>query len=452
MAPSSNLLCSTDKRTWLSAGCVDTFAAVQETTKLHGSSLSLGCDMSEASDSTSENQLLVGQRVALVGRFTGMSRGDARGHILAQGGQVVEGEQAQPTLIVIGDDKIDLQQALSSDKSSPASWADEVSQGRAELIKESQLWERLRLVDQTQGVQQLYTPAMLAELVDVPITAIRRWHRDSHLQACRHVQRLPYFDFSEVAIARHLAALFHAGYSLRVIDRKLAELAKMLPDVPRPLADPAVVVEGRQLLLRRGEELAEPGGQLLIDFDKVEEEAEEQPNLLQLDAATPLPAEPEEEQPPSILDDLLQSAQQWEDEGELDKAVEAYRTLLVAGQQSPELQFALADLLYRMGDLAAARERYYVAIELDEEYVEARANLGCVLVENNELDLARASFEGALAFHPDYADVHYHLASLLDRLDDTQQADVHWHSFLQLAPESPWADIAQRRVEAVESK
>ena len=32
--------------------------------------------------------------------------------------------------------------------------------------------------------------------------------------------------------------------------------------------------------------------------------------------------------------------------------------------------FRRAELLYRLGDVAAARERYYMAIELDEDYVE----------------------------------------------------------------------------------
>ena len=76
--------------------------------------------------------------------------------------------------------------------------------------------------------------------------------------------------------------------------------------------------------------------------------------------------------------------------------------------------FQLAELLYRIGDLHAARERYYMAIELDEDYVEARANLGCVLVELGQRDLAIAAFEGALSLHADYADVHYHLARTLD--------------------------------------
>ena len=83
-----------------------------------------------------------------------------------------------------------------------------------------------------------------------------------------------------------------------------------------------------------------------------------------------------------------------------------------------------------------------MTIELDEDYVEARANLGCVLEETGQKDLAVAAFEGALAYHPDYADVHYHLARTLDDLDRAGEAQPHWQAFLNLAPDSPWADRA----------
>ena len=86
---------------------------------------------------------------------------------------------------------------------------------------------------------------------------------------------------------------------------------------------------------------------------------------------------------------------------------------LVSGRFTAEDHFSLAELLYRSGDLAAARERYYAAIELDEEYVEARANLGCVLAEGGEHALAEAAFRGALRYHPDFADARFHLARLL---------------------------------------
>ena len=64
-----------------------------------------------------------------------------------------------------------------------------------------------------------------------------------------------------------------------------------------------------------------------------------------------------------------------------------------------------------------------MAIELDEDYVEARANLGCVLAETGQRDLAVAAFEGALRYHPDYADVHYHLAHTLDEMGRREQAE-----------------------------
>ena len=108
---------------------------------------------------------------------------------------------------------------------------------------------------------------MLAELVRVPVRAVRHWHRKGHLDAERCVGRLPYFDFEQVRVAQRLAELLAAGCSLSQIDRKLDELARLRPDAPRPLADASVVVVGRRLYVRRGDQLTEPSGQLLIDFD-----------------------------------------------------------------------------------------------------------------------------------------------------------------------------------------
>ena len=96
------------------------------------------------------------------------------------------------------------------------------------------------------------------------------------------------------------------------------------------------------------------------------------------------------------VDELRSLALDFEANGELGRAIEVYRAILLSGDQTAEDHFCLADLLYRSGDLAAARERYYAAIELDDDYVEARANLGCVLAEQGEMSLAEAAFRGAL--------------------------------------------------------
>jgi tetratricopeptide (TPR) repeat protein len=404
-----------------------------------------------------QDESLAGKRVAIVGKLAGMSRRDAQQLIREHRGVPVDAPVADVQIVVVGEQELPLafdSRAIDLDDATRAA----VDEGRIEVITETQLWQRLGLVEAEQHVHRLYTPAMLAELLQVPVAIIRRWHRRGLIVPRREVRRLPYFDFQEVATARQLAELLAAGMSPQAIERKLAELARYRPDVERPLAQLSVIVEGKQLLLRQGDGLIAPGGQLWFNFaprataaatetggevvDREDAEAaKDSDDSIDKSVAIPLVrneiATPEE---------LLNQAASLEDEGQLAAAAETYRAALVGGGPAPEVCFALAELLYRMGDISAARERYYMAIELDEEYVEARANLGCVLAESGERELAVAAFEGALAFHDQYPDVHYHLARTLDDLDRGVEADPHWRAFLELAPESPWADTARRRL------
>ena len=136
----------------------------------------------------------------------------------------------------------------------------------------------------------------------------------------------------------------------------------------------------------------------------------------------------------------------WKGADNLSKRQKFIGRFCFPDESTADDHFALAELLYLGGDLSAARERYYVAIELDEDFVEARSNLGCVLAEQGELGLAESAFRGALEYHPDYADAHYHLARLLDRTDRSAEASPHWQLFMSLAPASPWADEARERL------
>jgi tetratricopeptide (TPR) repeat protein len=266
----------------------------------------------------------------------------------------------------------------------------------------------------------------------------------------REVQRLPYFDFQEVATARRLAQLLAAGASPKEIERKLGELARHVPEVERPLAQLSVIVEGKHFLLRQGEGLLEPGGQLRFDFDAIAspfDETESRPtpaqnrqNIISLEEARAAL------EGPSSPGEMVTLAAELEEQGSIEGAIEVYRAALLAFGPNAEINFLLAELLYRRGDVTAARERYYSAVELDEDYVEARANLGCVLAETGEAELAVQAFEGALAHHGEYPDVHFHLARTLDELHRDEEAEGHWATFLELAPASPWADEARRRL------
>jgi tetratricopeptide (TPR) repeat protein len=388
-----------------------------------------------------DSSFLAGKRVAFVGRLGGVNRREAQQLVRQYGGIAVEESRGAVDLVVVGADELPLvdQDELLDDATRRAA-----AEGRLEIISETTLWQQLGLVETEQNVRRLYTPAMLAELLGVSVATIRRWRRRGLIVPAREVRRLPYFDFQEVATARRLAQLLAAGASPAAIEKKLAELSRYVPEVERPLAQLSVIVEGRQLLLRQGEGLIEPGGQLRFDFEALERQS----GSGDLAAGPTLSFEDylAERQSPPSAEEMLAFATELEDAGQLDAAAEVYRVILSALGPLPEICFQLAELLYRLGDLSAARERYSMAIELDEDYVEARANLGCVLAELGQLELAVAAFEGALRFHSEYPDVHYHLARTLDDLGRFAEARRHWDHFLDLAPNSPWADEARERL------
>lgn len=293
-------------------------------------------------------------------------------------------------------------------------------------------------------VARPYTAAMLAELVGVSGSTIRRWTRRGHLRSSAEEKRLAYYGFQEVSVARTLAALAEGGRSLAAVDRLVDGLRRAYPGLDRPLVELPLVVDQGGLFLRDGEALTEPGGQKRFDFD-----APDDSDDAHADAADVLTL-PERDQVDSA-DEARSIALALRDQGEAAAAIEAWRLVLTIGPAEAEDHFALAELLYECGDPTAARERYYVALEMDESYLEARLNLGCLLAELGERRLAEAAFRGAIECHEPYADAHYHLASTLDGAGHHGEAVTHWRRFLELAPESPWADDARRRLAAGES-
>ena len=401
---------------------------------------------------TPKSELLRGQRVALIGKLASMPKREAS-HLLRQHGAiVVDRTSASVDLVVLGEDSLPLPDGNELDDLLDDATREAAERGSLRVLTETQLWEELGWFGAEPQSHPLYSPAMLAQLLAVPVAVIRRWHRRGLIVPAQEVRKLPYFDFQEVVTARRLAQLLAAGMSPDAIERRLQALSRLLPDATRPLAQLSVIIEGKQILLRQGDGLIEPGGQLRFDFDAadagdpVDRLAENWPTEVAeavlgsigggrvLDAATS-PGE------------LSRMAEELEEQGQLEAAAEIYRAAMAAGGPSAEICFQVAELLYRLGDLSAARERYYMTIELDEDYVEARANLGCVLAELGQRELAVAAFQGALAYHAAYAEAHYHLARTLDDLGRRQEADRHWATFLELAPDSPWAERARQRLD-----
>ena len=155
-----------------------------------------------AADSTDSTGALKDLRVAFAGKLGGMTKREAQNLVRNHGGTPVDTLSREVDMVVIGADELPLDEDSLLDES----LRQRAAEGQLEVISETQLWQRLGMFDEESPVR-LYTPAMLAELLSVPVSIIRRWHRRKLIVPVREVRRLPYFDFQEVATARQLATL-----------------------------------------------------------------------------------------------------------------------------------------------------------------------------------------------------------------------------------------------------
>jgi tetratricopeptide (TPR) repeat protein len=374
---------------------------------------------------------LEGERVAFLGRLSSMTREEAGELVRGHGGTPLRKADATATMIVVGDEAaVDFKDRLV----------------HASVLDESDFWRRLGLLESCSQVRGLYTTAMLASIIGVPRQIVSRWRQKGWLAPAREIRRLVFYDFASLSSAKALATLFRKGVSSKSIEQQLEGLRRFSMD-DAPFDALAVAVDGARVLLRQANGVLDSDGQFRLAFPEREvDEAHQTDEVPRADdeILLPLPTPHESEAVDSA--DLLERAADMEDRGEIATAIDLYHGWLTWEGASAEICFRLAELLYLTGDLTAARERYFMAVELDEEFVEARVNLGCVLAELGDADLAIAAIRGALSVFPDYADAHYHLARLLDDSRNANEAETHWRHFLRLAPNTPWADEAQRRL------
>ena len=306
------------------------------------------------------------------------------------------------------------------------------------------------------GVSRLYTVAMMAELLGTSPATIRHWTRRGFLAPAKSSGAINWYDYAMLVVARDLVRLLHTGLSLRELDRKLRRFAGGDPRQAGQLAG-RVVVDGRRLSLRQDATLLAAGGQLQFGFycedvaaiaPQPAADGDDGPGVIALATACGCPEDDFATGPEAISSttELLDLAAELEAAGNFFEAAEALRAVLQADGPSATVTFMLAETLYRAGDVAAARERYYAAVELDVDHLEARTSLGCVLAEQGDFELAAAALEGVLRQQPDYADAHWHMAGVLAELRQEPEARRHLITFLELAPESPWADVARERL------
>ena len=215
--------------------------------------------------------VLADERLSFTATLASMTHQRAHQLTAEHGGVATTNVSRQTTVLVVGEEgwplepdgspSLKLQQATA--------WQQEGSSIR--IVKESEWLATLGLDDQHDEVHREYTPAMLSQLLDVPVGVIRSWERTGLIRPVRRVFRLPYFDFQEVAGARRLAEMVAAGVPKAEIEAGLAKLKTLLPGIEQPLVQLEILARDRHVVYRDDGGLVESvSGQRLLDFDVID--------------------------------------------------------------------------------------------------------------------------------------------------------------------------------------
>jgi len=398
--------------------------------------------------------------VTFTGTLASMTHKQAMELVTQNGGTPTTSVSQQTTMLVVGEEGWPLDDdGQTSQKLQQTQERQEKGQD-CKILNESEWLHLLGLEERRREFHSLFTPAMLSKLLNVPVSKIRAWEKLQLIEPVRKVYRLPYFDFQEVASVRSLAELIESGASTVHLKKSLQRLNGVLDGIERPLAQLEMLCRNSRLLYRDGRGLVEAdSGQRFLDFFSDEDEAETDgkkrksprevsPVVIMHPARNRMHGNVEETQ-----EQLRWSSKKWYREGcrllaanRTQEAVEAFRLSLIEDPANADAHFNLAEALYRLNNLSGALERYYSTVEIDENFIEAWTQLGCVYSELGEYDSAMQALEIALEVHEEYPDAHWHLADILYQIGRHDEAVPHWKMYLDHDRQSPWAETARQRL------
>lgn len=275
-----------------------------------------------------------------------------------------------------------------------------------------------------------YSAAQLCRLLRLSPNRLRRWVRQGLVKPLAGGDGL-HFDFEQLTAVRTLWALTQAGIPLGQIRRGLEQLRNWLPGAgDEAMAGLPVIERDGRLLVRLDEGLAEPSGQLQLDF------AEQVDHPHVISSTSNVSAE-----------ECWDLGIDLEECGKLAEAEEAYRLALRRHGPNAQLCFNLGNVLHARGRREQAAERFQQAVELAPTFVEAWNNLGNVWADLKQSERAVQAYREALKHDPHVPDLHFNLADELDRLGRRDEARPHWRRYLALEPAGPWADHARKKIQ-----
>lgn len=284
-----------------------------------------------------------------------------------------------------------------------------------------------------------YSFADVAKLFGIAASKLRYWERSGFIVRSGQRDGRRYYTFQDLISIRAASGLIDAGVSQRNVRRSVEALRASLPRVVRPLSSLRVVADGQELRVRDLDGLYDPlTGQLCLDFEI---------SALRDDVVRVLRSNERSNDQRRAYDFYLEGCRFDEAEGMWARAESAYRKALELDPSLAHAMTNLGNLLFRQGDLAEAESLYIRALRIEPDQPEAFYNLGFLLFDRGDLEPAALNFKRALRNDPAFSDAHFNLAMVLSEMGREGEARAHWEAYLELDPESPWAEVARRHLQ-----
>ena len=388
---------------------------------------------------------LTAEHVCFAGRLASMTHAEAGTVVEQAGGRAMPSVTRETTMLVVGESGLPLESDGHVSRKLQRAWQLQDAGQPLRILRETG-WLQLTGLADTCNPQRTCTPAVLSQLLDVPVAAIRHWERLRLIRPVKKVGRLPWFSFQEVTAARRLIELREQGVSAGVIQAGLRQLGRLFPEVDRPLVQLELLASEGHLLVRDEAGLVDPATrQRSFDFAALEEPASQSDETGAEDVlpfAPPAGAAPPETRP-RTAEDWFHAGCLQSDENRLTEAVESLRMCLMDCPDHAEAHFRLGDVLHRLNRPYAALERYSMAVAADHDFLEAWTLLGTVHAELEEPEAALEAFTIALMIEPNCPDTLYHQAQVLAALGRRAEAAASFRRFLEQESAGPWADTSR---------
>lgn len=133
--------------------------------------------------------------------------------------------------------------------------------------------------------------------------------------------------------------------------------------------------------------------------------------------------------------ELLASARQWQQSGDVARAEAAYRQLLALEPDNAELWYLVGTVCQPQGKAAESMAAYQKAVAIKPGFAQAQNSLGIALAQQGRSREAEECFAAAVRASPDFAQAHNNLGNALKEQGRYEEALVCYQEAVRLKPD-----------------